>query len=128
MAFTKNPPDILLNGASVPNNTTTTSSALDVSAAIGVMVQVKTISGSGIYNLTTVISILSSNDNNDFDLIGTPYTAVTLTNSAASQTQILSFAIPYAEDIKYLKVAATLSNTTSSTNTVVTVSVMRVTP
>ena len=101
MAFTKQTPDTLIAGASTftAASTTVGTAVVDVTAAIGMLVQFTgTASAAG----TIIIGVLTSPDNTTWDSSTYPYCSSALTYASAVP-QTFSFAIPFAEGIKYVK-------------------------
>lgn len=128
--MTKQPVQDLLGTSaspvSVANNTASSlGSPLDTTAAVGIMIQVKATTGAAVFQTGATISIYCSPDNTNWDT--TPYVTMPMTFGSASTAFILSFAIPYAEDISYLKAQVTTNNTTSATATTFWVQAQRVT-
>jgi hypothetical protein len=124
------PQDVLGTNASpvsVANNASSSlSSALDVTAAIGIMLQVKATTGIAVFQTGATLSVYNSPDNVNFDTI--PYVTAPLAFSSASTSFLMSVAIPYAEDVAYLKVMVTTNNTASATATTFWVQAQRITP
>jgi hypothetical protein len=113
MAFSKATPVDALNSSAKSAALTTAAyvvgSAVDVSAAIGIMAQVNMDCGTGTTG-TILFEVLTSEDNTNFDYA--PATTVASQHAycsatvqcVASTTVQLSFGIPFAEGVKYLKV------------------------
>jgi hypothetical protein len=124
------PQDVLGTSASpvsIANNTASSlGSALDTTAAVGIMIQVKATTGAATFQTGATVSVFNSPDGTNYDT--TPYVSMPVSFTAASTSYLASFAIPYAEDLSYLKVQVTTNNTASATNTTFWVQAQRITP